>query len=76
MSCTLPNTDNTRDPKANKALSQKRADAVVTALVAAGVEKRRLEAEGYGQDHPICPANDSEECKAQNRRIDVNVRAR
>ena len=46
------------------------------ALVAAGVEKGRLEAEGYGQEHPVCPANDTEECKAQNRRIDVNVQAR
>ena len=66
-------TDNTGAAAANKTLSKKRADAVVAALVAAGGDKARLAAEGYGQEHPVCPANDTEECKAQNRRIDVNV---
>ncbi len=69
-------TDNVGDAAANKALSHKRAQAVVEALVATGVAKERLEAEGYGQEHPVCPANDTEECKAQNRRIDVSVRER
>ena len=69
-------TDNTGTAAANKALSQKRAAAVVVALVAAGAAKDRLAAEGYGQEHPVCPANDTEECKARNRRIDVNVVAR
>ncbi|MGH7336758.1 MAG: OmpA family protein [Myxococcota bacterium] len=69
-------TDDTGTAAANKALSKKRADAVVVAVVAAGGDKARLEAEGYGPEHPVCPANDTEECKAQNRRIDVNVRAR
>jgi outer membrane protein OmpA-like peptidoglycan-associated protein len=69
-------TDNTGAAAANKTLSKKRADAVVAAVVAAGGDKARLAAEGYGQEHPVCPANDTEECKAQNRRIDVNVVAR
>jgi outer membrane protein OmpA-like peptidoglycan-associated protein len=69
-------TDNTGTPTAAKALSQKRAQAVVAAVEAAGVAKGRLVAKGYGQEHPVCPANDTEECKAQNRRIAVNVRAR
>lgn len=69
-------TDNVGKPEDNKALSQQRADAVVAALVSAGVAKDRLEAEGYGAEHPECAANDTEECKAKNRRIAVSVRAK
>lgn len=69
-------TDNVGKPEENKALSRQRADAVVAALVSAGVAKDRLEAEGYGAEHPECAANDTEECKAKNRRIAVSVRAK
>ncbi|HRE89503.1 MAG TPA: OmpA family protein [Myxococcota bacterium] len=66
-------TDNTGSAEANKKISQQRADAVVAALVEAGIAKERLEAEGYGPEHPVCEANDTEECRAQNRRIAVRV---
>lgn len=66
-------TDNTGSAEANKKISQQRADAVVAALVEAGVAKERLEAEGYGPEHPVCEANDTEACRAQNRRIAVRV---
>ncbi len=66
-------TDSDGDDKANMALSQKRADATKAALVKMGVAAARLEAEGYGEAHPVCPANDTPECKAQNRRIAVRV---
>ena len=69
-------TDNTGDAAANKALSQQRAEAVVKALVDAGVVAERLEAEGYGPEHPVCEANDTEECRAQNRRIAMRVTAK
>ena len=36
----------------------------------------RLEAEGYGAEHPVCAANDTDECKAQNRRIALRVTAK
>ncbi|MCC6411477.1 MAG: OmpA family protein [Saprospiraceae bacterium] len=65
-------TDNVGDPKSNMKLSQARAESTLNALVAMGIEKPRLEAEGYGEQHPVA-ANDTEEGRAQNRRIDVRV---
>ena len=32
-----------------------------------------IASEGYGSDHPVCAANDTPECKAQNRRVDIRV---
>jgi K(+)-stimulated pyrophosphate-energized sodium pump len=66
-------TDNVGNPEANKTLSASRAKNVMTDLVSRGIAADRLESEGYGQEHPICPANDTEECKAQNRRISMRV---
>jgi OmpA-OmpF porin, OOP family len=65
-------TDNTGKEEANMKLSQRRADAVVTALTAMGIDKARLEPEGYGSHHPVA-SNDTEEGRAQNRRIAVRV---
>ena len=69
-------TDNVGKAEDNKKLSQDRADAVMKALVAMGIKADRLEAEGYGQEHPVCEANDTDDCKAKNRRIDVRVSAK
>lgn len=69
-------TDNDGPAAANKKISQQRADAVVKALVDLGVAGDRLEAEGYGPEFPVCPANDTPECKAKNRRIAVRVSAK
>ncbi len=66
-------TDSDGNDKANMTLSQKRAETVMAALVAMGIDKGRLVAEGYGEKEPECPANDTPECKAQNRRIAVRV---
>lgn len=69
-------TDNTGPADLNKKLSQQRADAALAELVKLGVPKGRLEAEGYGPEFPVCAANDTPECRAQNRRIDVRVAAK
>ncbi len=66
-------TDNTGSNEGNVKLSADRAKAAMNELVKLGVAKTRMEAEGYGSQYPICPANDTPECKAQNRRIDIRV---
>ncbi|MEZ0541824.1 OmpA family protein [Fibrella arboris] len=65
-------TDNTGNAAANKKLSQSRAEAAMTELVRLGVDPSRLEAEGYGQEHPVA-SNRTEEGRAQNRRTAVRV---
>jgi OOP family OmpA-OmpF porin len=57
----------------NQQLSNRRAHAVVSYLVKAGVEAKHLEATGYGATRPIAP-NDTEENMARNRRIEFVVR--
>lgn len=63
-------TDNTGTPQGNKALSMKRAEAVVAALVQAGIAASRLQAAGWGQEKPVAD-NRSEEGRAKNRRVEV-----
>jgi K(+)-stimulated pyrophosphate-energized sodium pump len=65
-------TDNTGNAKANQTLSADRAAAVKASLIASGIEASRLDSEGYGQEHPIA-SNDTEDGRAQNRRISVRV---
>lgn len=65
-------TDNTGNPEANQALSLQRANAVRDSLVSSGVGAERISTTGYGQDRPIAP-NDTEQGKAQNRRIELTV---
>jgi len=57
----------------NQALSEKRAQAVTDFLVKAGLPADRFTAMGYGSTQPVA-TNDTDEGKAQNRRIDFVVR--
>ena len=63
-------TDSTGNSDANLRISQQRADAVLNALVSLGVDAGRVTSVGMGQDFPIA-SNDSEDGRAQNRRVDV-----
>lgn len=65
-------TDNVGKPAGNLKLSQQRAETTMQELVKLGVEAGRLEAEGYGELHPIAD-NATEEGKQMNRRIDLRV---
>jgi K(+)-stimulated pyrophosphate-energized sodium pump len=66
-------TDNTGAAETNKKLSAERAKVAMDELIKLGVSADRLSAEGYGSEYPVCAANDTPECKAQNRRVDVRV---
>jgi OOP family OmpA-OmpF porin len=66
-------TDGDGEDGFNQALSEKRAQAVVDYLVKAGLPATRFTAVGYGSTHPVA-GNDTDEGKAQNRRIEFLVR--
>jgi len=66
-------TDADGDDVFNKALSEKRAQAVADYLVKAGLPADRFTAVGYGSAQPVA-GNDTDEGKAQNRRIEFVVR--
>jgi OOP family OmpA-OmpF porin len=66
-------TDSDGEDAANQALSEKRAQAVVDYLVKAGLPAARFTAVGYGSTQPVAD-NESDEGKAQNRRIEFMVR--
>ncbi|HEK1691330.1 membrane protein [Pseudomonas putida] len=62
--------DNTGAPEDNLKLSRDRAQAVADMLVDLGVDEKRLQVEGYGDQYPI-EANASERGRAQNRRVEI-----
>jgi outer membrane protein OmpA-like peptidoglycan-associated protein len=63
-------TDNVGNAAANKTLSEKRAQACRSYLVSKGIDKKRLDAVGFGDEHPIAP-NDTDEGRQKNRRIEA-----
>ena len=67
-------TDADGSDASNLALSQKRADTVLQALVQRGVPAEQLSATGFGETQPLAP-NDTPENKAKNRRVVFSVTA-
>jgi OOP family OmpA-OmpF porin len=63
-------TDNVGGDDYNQKLSQGRADAVKTWLVAHGTTADRVTTRGYGRQQPIAD-NTSDEGRAKNRRVEV-----
>ena len=68
-------TDNVGNPAMNLKLSDDRAKAAMKALVDLGIAANRMEAEGYGEQHPIAD-NTTEEGRQRNRRVDVRITAK
>ena len=70
-------TDNTGAEDVNVKISNDRAKTVYNKMVNLGANRSSFDAEqpyeGYGPKYPVCPANDTPECKAQNRRIAIVV---
>jgi outer membrane protein OmpA-like peptidoglycan-associated protein len=63
-------TDATGPAETNLEISQRRADSVLEALVSLGVDAQRITSVGMGEDFPIA-SNETDEGRAQNRRVDV-----
>ena len=65
-------TDNQGAADYNVKLSENRAASVVAYLVKAGIAPARLKSKGYGDSRPAA-ANDTEEGRAKNRRIELVI---
>ncbi len=63
-------TDSTGPAMYNKALSLRRANAVLNYLSGNGVDKERMAATGFGEENPVFP-NDTKANRAQNRRVEI-----
>ena len=71
----LGHTDNVGTEKANQSVSEKRAKAVAEHLKSQGVEEKQLkDVLGMNFSQPIA-SNDTEEGRAQNRRVEVYMYA-
>jgi len=66
-------TDNSGDAASNKALSLKRASAVVTHLTSKGIATSRLSAKGFGSDRPIISNDDEAGGREINRRTEIEI---
>jgi outer membrane protein OmpA-like peptidoglycan-associated protein len=65
-------TDNVGDDASNLKLSGERATNTMNEIANLGIDKSRLEAEGYGEQFPVAD-NATEEGRQRNRRIDIRV---
>lgn len=65
-------TDGQGTDEYNDQLSQRRADAVRSYVVAAGVVEQRLSAKGHGKRSPVTD-NTTEEGRARNRRVEMRI---
>lgn len=70
----IGHTDNTGSPAYNQDLSQRRANSVASVLTANGVPAGRITAFGRGEASPVA-SNLTPEGRAQNRRVDILIRA-
>ena len=65
-------TDSMGSEEYNQGLSERRANAVQDYLVSKGVRASRMTAKGYGESMPVA-SNDTDEGRAENRRVELIV---
>lgn len=65
-------TDSVGSAEYNRNLSQRRADALKTALVRSGISSQRIQTIGYGEEHPVA-TNMNEAGRQQNRRVEIII---
>jgi len=65
-------TDSQSGAAFNQKLSDKRAKAVRTYLVSKGIDGKRLDSKGFGEDKPIAD-NKTPEGREQNRRVELHI---
>jgi len=65
-------TDSDGTREYNQVLSERRANAVRTALISYGVDPRRIQGYGYGEDRPLVD-NDTGYNKQRNRRVEIVI---
>jgi OmpA-OmpF porin, OOP family len=68
-------TDDRGTWQQNLMVSERRARSVMGVLVVKGVEAKRMTTAAFGADRPLCKDN-TERCRAQNRRVHFLVRPR
>ncbi len=66
-------TDNSGNAASNKALSLKRASAVVNYLTSKGIAASRLSAKGFGSERPIVSNDDEAGGREINRRTEIEI---
>ncbi|MBI1818470.1 MAG: OmpA family protein [Deltaproteobacteria bacterium] len=66
-------TDSKGTDEYNQKLSERRAQAVRDYLVKGGIAADRIRVEGFGETHPVA-SNDTDDGRAQNRRVELRIR--
>lgn len=67
-------TDSAGSKQLNQGLSERRAEAVKAYLVSKGIDGSRIDAKGAGDTQPVA-SNKTADGRAQNRRVEIDIRA-
>ena len=65
-------TDSSGSPEVNLTISKQRAQSVLDYFETSGIDGSRMEAEGFGDKHPIA-SNETAEGRINNRRIEIKA---
>jgi outer membrane protein OmpA-like peptidoglycan-associated protein len=63
-------TDSIGSEASNQKLSERRSNAVRTALIDAGISRNRIDTRGYGEEYPVA-GNESASGRQLNRRVEI-----